>query len=137
MDSLASTVAALNGGLLILVDEYDQPGRETLLRFLPQHGGNIYPSVKAQLKSSFPNYFGFFAVVKTSLEVVRGSKVWMMGITPVVISEITGLVVMPLTFDEDLADAVGLRDDDVRGMLAKFINILPSTTVKKKELQNC
>ena len=130
MDSLASTVGALNGRLLILVDEYDQPGRETLLRFLPQHGGNIYPSVKAQLKSSSPNYLGFFAVVKTS-------KVWMMGITPIVISEITGLVVMPLTFDEELADAVGLRDDDVRGMLAKFINVLPSTTVKKKELQNC
>eukprot|EP00550_Attheya_septentrionalis_P010088 CAMPEP_0198301718 /NCGR_PEP_ID=MMETSP1449-20131203/52675_1 /TAXON_ID=420275 /ORGANISM="Attheya septentrionalis, Strain CCMP2084" /LENGTH=178 /DNA_ID=CAMNT_0044003859 /DNA_START=484 /DNA_END=1020 /DNA_ORIENTATION=- len=116
MDSLALAIAALNGHLLILIDEYDQPVRESLLRFLPQHGGNIYQSVKAQLKSLFPNSFRFFTVVETSLEVVRDSKNWMMGITPIGISEVTGLVVMPLTFDEDLADAVGVRDDDVCSM---------------------
>eukprot|EP00978_Attheya_sp_CCMP212_P024601 scaffold77535_cov60-Attheya_sp.AAC.2 len=119
MDSLALAVAALNGSLLILVDEYDQPECEALLRFLPQHGGDIYQSIKAQLKSLFPNYFGFFTAVKTSLEVVRYSNIWMMGITPIGISEVTGLVVMPLTFDENLADAVGVRDDDVRGMLSE------------------
>jgi hypothetical protein len=119
MDSLALAIAALNGHLLILIDEYDHPVHEALLRFLPQHGGDTYQSANVQLKSLFPNYFGFFTAVKTFLEVVRDSKNWMMGITPIGISEVTGLVVMPLTFDEDLADAVGVRDDDVRGMLSE------------------
>jgi hypothetical protein len=51
--NLAATIKALKGSLLILVDEYDQPVREALLRFAPSHSSVIYTQAKRELKTVF------------------------------------------------------------------------------------
>lgn len=45
------------------------------------------------------------------------SKIWLTGITPISIREMTGLIVKDLTFTEEMNDDVGLREADVTIML--------------------
>jgi hypothetical protein len=104
--------------LLFLVDEYELPIREGLLRFIPLHGRNLYNSVEKKIRSTFAEYFDFFTAVKVSLEQLNHAKIFLTGITPIGIKEImSGLPVISLTFEEDMADAVGLTEENVNGML--------------------
>ena len=114
---LYKAVKAQKGRLLILVDEYDRPVREGLLHLIPSHSETLYERVKSDIQACFRSYFGFFQAVKTLLEGLDHSKIWLTGIMPIGISEMTGLHVTRLTFHEDMADAVGLTESNVRQML--------------------
>eukprot|EP00980_Cylindrotheca_fusiformis_P022424 scaffold9290_cov107-Cylindrotheca_fusiformis.AAC.2 len=115
--TLGNAIQLEKGRLLILVDEYDQPVREGLLQLIPFHGKQLYESAKHQIKSCFQNYFSFFRAVKVLLEHVSNAKVWLTGITPIRIKEMSGLNVTSLAFKANMADAVGLTEADVKGML--------------------
>mmetsp|Transcript_6783 Transcript_6783/g.18959 ORF Transcript_6783/g.18959 Transcript_6783/m.18959 type:complete len:637 (-) Transcript_6783:946-2856(-) len=117
IESLGNAIQFEKGRLLILVDEYDQPVREGLLRLIPFHGKQLYESAEHQIKSSFQNYFSFFRAVKVLLEIVSPSKIWLTGITPIGIKEMSGLNIAVVTFKANMADAVGLTENDVKGML--------------------
>eukprot|EP00978_Attheya_sp_CCMP212_P036218 scaffold162707_cov45-Attheya_sp.AAC.2 len=114
--NLAAAIQSLKGSLLILVDEYDQPVREALLRFAPSHSSGLYAQTKAELKTVFQHYFSFFRAIKPILNSIE-SKMWLTGITPISISEMSGLFVKDLTFNPRMNDAVGLREADVTSML--------------------
>jgi Predicted AAA-ATPase len=114
---LFKAVKAEKGRLLILVDEYDRPVREGLLQLIPSHAETLYEHVRSEIRACYRNYFGFFRAVKTLLEGLPQSKIWLTGITPIGISEMSGLNVTRLTFNDDMADAVGLTESDVRQML--------------------
>jgi hypothetical protein len=131
--TLAGAVRSLKGSLLILVDEYDQPVREALLKFLPSHSDGLYAIVKDQMKAVFLNYFNFFSAVKPIVQDGRNGKIWMTGITPVSIEVMSGLAVDDLTFDGKVSDAVGLRVEDVRGMLEIVHEQLPFDYDDEKE----
>lgn len=77
------------------------------------------------MKATFGEYFAFFRAVKTSLENVDHAKIILAGITPIGIKEMSGLTVTSLTFEEDMADAVGLTENNVRDMLASVHDIEP------------
>jgi hypothetical protein len=116
VSNLATAIKALKGSLLILVDEYDQPVREALLRFAPSHSSGLYAQAKTELKTVFKHYFSFFRAVKPILRLIK-SKIWLTGITPISIREMSGLLVKDLTFTKEMNDAVGLREADVKIML--------------------
>lgn len=103
--------------MLILVDEYDQPVREGLLHLIPDHGRILYETVVTKIKSLFVSYFAFFRAVKVALEHIDSAKIMLTGIIPIGIKEMSDLALVSLTFEESMADAVGLTETDVRGML--------------------
>lgn len=131
--NLASAVGLENGSLLILVDEYDQPVREALLRFVPLHSDGLYDEAKKDLKTVFDNYFSFFRAVKPILTGTDTRvKMWLTGITPISIREMTGLIIEDMTFDPRMYDAVGLREADVRTMLEEVDSVLAFTDAGEK-----
>ena len=115
--TLGTAVQQDKGRLLILVDEYDQPVREGLLHLIPLHGERLYGRVQQQIKSCFSEYFAFFRSVKVLLEEVSHAKIWLTGITPIGIREMSGLNIEDLTYQAHMADAVGLTEADVDRML--------------------
>ena len=115
--ALGNAMQLEKGRLLILVDECDQPVREGLLQLIPFHGKQLYESAKHQIKSCFQNYFSFFRAVKVLLELVSNAKTWLTGMTPICIKEMSGLNVTSLAFKANMADAVGLAEADVKGVL--------------------
>jgi hypothetical protein len=125
MSTLSNAVLRVNGRLLILVDEYDQPFREGLLRLIPEHGDKLYESVRAEIKKAFCNYFAFFGAVKDILEELSCAKIWLTGITPIGIREMSGLNVKTVTFQRSMANAVGLTEADVSNMLDSVHNHTP------------
>jgi hypothetical protein len=123
--ALTSAVELVDGRLLFIVDEYDLPIRDVLLRLMPLHSRNLHDRVKKKIRSTFEVYFSFFRTVKVSLEHLRHAKIFLTGITPVRILEMGGLAAVSVTFDEDMADAVGLREDDVHDMLVHVNKYAP------------
>ncbi|KAL3905427.1 MAG: hypothetical protein SGILL_009681, partial [Bacillariaceae sp.] len=117
ISNLGFAVQKEKGRLLILVDEYDQPVREGLLQLIPHHGESLYDSIQQEIKLYFSDYFSFFRSVKALLAEVVHSKIWLTGITPIGIGEMSGLNIVDLTYQAHMADAVGLREADVERML--------------------
>ena len=115
--TLGTAVQQDKGRLLILVDEYDQPVREGLLQLIPLHGERLYERIQQQIKPCFSEYFAFFRSVKVLLEEVSHAKIWLTGITPIGIREMSGLNIEDLTYQAHMADAVGLTEADVEHML--------------------
>ena len=116
------------GRLLILVDEYDQPIREGILSLMPQHSAGLYAKIKAKItKDCFPNYFGFFSAVKVALDdhAVEPLKIWLTGILPIAIKEMSGLNVVHITFSHAMANAVGLTNRDVQRMMDQVNDKVP------------
>lgn len=114
-----------DGRLLILVDEYDQPIREGLLTLIPKHHAGLYANVKAKMKGCYRNYFVFFGAVKVALDRVGCGKIWLTGILPIGIKEMSGLNVKNITFDHEMANAVGLTDGHVQQMLNQVDKTTP------------
>jgi len=125
VSALALAVELVDGRLLFLIDEYDLPIRNVLLRLMPLHSRKLYDRVKKNIRSTFDEYFSFFRTVKVALEHLRHAKIFLTGITPVRILEMDGLAAVPVTFDEDMADAVGLKEDDVHDMLVHVNRYAP------------
>ena len=115
----------VGGRLLILVDEYDQPIREGLLPLIPHHGPELYQRVKEKLDLIFPSYFGFFRAVKVALDEMPHAKIFLTGILPIAIKEMSGLPLRVVTFESFMGDAVGLTDEDVRNMLDRVDQYAP------------
>ena len=118
ISNLACSINAVCGRLLILVDEYDQPIREGLLRLIPNRDAGLYASIKTRIsKDYFPNYFGFFGAIKVVLDRGMRAKIWLTGILPIGIKEMSGLNLVHTTFSDKMANAVGLTNNDVQRML--------------------
>lgn len=100
IDNLSTAVQLSQGRLLILVDEYDQPVREGLLRLIPNHGRILYEIVVKKIKSLFGSYFAFFRAVKVALEQLDCAKIMLTGTTPIGIKQMSGLTLVSLTFEE-------------------------------------
>ena len=124
---LTRSVNKACGRLLVLVDEYDQPIREGLLSLIPQHGAGLYANVKSKIcRDYYPSYFGFFRAIKVALD--QGGiplKIWLTGILPIGIKEMSGLNVVYITFSDQMANAVGLANSDVQRMLDQVHEKVP------------
>lgn len=103
--------------LLFLVDEYDKPIRETLFDFI----GEKHPNIRKEMQQAFKTYCSFFSNCKSASNNYCNIKAWATGITPVGLKLISNFNYKELTFDGKFADAVGLRDADVRVMLEEAI----------------
>ena len=130
IDTLVSTLhlavkSVPNGRLLILVDEYDQPMREGLLPLIPHHGPDLYKRVKKQLRMIFPSFFGFFRAIKAALDEMSHAKIFLTGILPIAIEEMSGLPIKVVTFEPFMANAVGSTDEDVQNMLDRVHQYAP------------
>ncbi|CAB9507009.1 unknown protein [Seminavis robusta] len=115
--TLGTAVQQDKGCLLILVYEYDQPVCEDLLQLIPLHGERLYERIQQQIKLCFSEYFAFFRSVKVLLEEVSHAKIWLTGITPIGIREMSGLNIEDLMYQAHMVDAVGLTEVDVERML--------------------
>eukprot|EP00550_Attheya_septentrionalis_P003234 CAMPEP_0198286428 /NCGR_PEP_ID=MMETSP1449-20131203/5515_1 /TAXON_ID=420275 /ORGANISM="Attheya septentrionalis, Strain CCMP2084" /LENGTH=601 /DNA_ID=CAMNT_0043984165 /DNA_START=102 /DNA_END=1907 /DNA_ORIENTATION=+ len=127
LQRLGSAVQKVNNQakLLVLVDEYDQPIREVLLGMLNHRHVAPYAQIEMKLKSAYPNYIGFFKACKWLTQALPASKVWLTGITPIALNVLSGFTPKNLMFDEDIADAIGLLDDDVDRMLDEVHEFMP------------
>lgn len=125
---LEHIVAALrkvdkNAILMILLDEYDAPIREVIFDMLEnRQGGHDFEN---KLKNTYANYVGFFKTCKTMAKRLPNSKVWLTGVTPIALDVLSGFNPDILTFDESVANAVGLLDADVDSMLEKVHQAMP------------
>jgi hypothetical protein len=102
------------------MDEYDQPMREILLDMLasgPRPSADNILSMETRLKNVYPEYTGFFKACKTILRILPHTKTWVIGITPLALSLLSGFNPDVLAFNPALADVVGLCDEDVDRML--------------------
>ena len=118
--------------LLVLVDEYDQPIREVLLDMLENRHETPYAQIERKVKQAYPNYIGFFKACKVVAGILPKSKVWLTGITPIALNVLSGFSPEILTFDEEMADAVGLLDEDVDRMLDEVHEFMPFQDDREK-----
>jgi hypothetical protein len=102
--------------LLVLVDEYDKPVREVLLDLMCTPGGVAHSDLLQQLKQKYRNYIGFFDNCKVAYAQID-LKVWVTGITPIGLGILSSFSPTDLTFDMDMADAVGFLDADITRMM--------------------
>jgi hypothetical protein len=114
--------------LLVLVDEYDKPVRDVLFDRI----GSRMINVRAALKKQYSQYVSFFDNCKSAGTLDIEIKTWATGITPVGLSLITGFKYDDLTFDESMADAVGLLDEDVSRMLDAVHEYTPFQDAQQK-----
>jgi hypothetical protein len=122
LEKLARAVETIkpDAVLFVLVDEYDQPMREILLDMLAPEAHPVADNILStdiRLKSAYPEYTGFFKACKTISSILPHTKTWLTGITPLALPLLSGFIPDVLAFDPDLADVVGLRDEDVDHML--------------------
>jgi hypothetical protein len=138
LNILAQSIATFNDGapkptLLVLVDEYDKPIRDVLFGLI----GSKTRTFRTTLQEKYHHYVNFFDNCKSLRSMEVNIKTWVTGITPVGLSLITGFKYEDLTFKESMADAVGLLDADVDGMLdavhqqAPFQNLQEKAAVRK------
>eukprot|EP00978_Attheya_sp_CCMP212_P035257 scaffold152182_cov43-Attheya_sp.AAC.2 len=106
LEKLAWAVKSIDpdAHFFVLVDEYDQP----------MHG---IPGMETLLKNAYPEYTGFFKACNTISSILHKSKTWLTGITPLALPLLSGFSPDVLAFHPDLADVVGLCDEDVDRML--------------------
>lgn len=105
--------------LVVLVDEFDRPLRDTLLRILD----NEFQQV--EIKNHCPNYRNFFSSCKAAGQSQQLNRVLVTGVLPILLDLISEFKPTILTFKDDMADAVGLRDEDVDRMLDRVNSTEP------------
>ena len=103
--------------LLLLIDEYDKPIRDVLFDFI----GSKIPDVRQKMKACYAQYVNLFDNCKSSSSNDMKVNAWVTGITPVGLTLISGFRYVDLSFQENMADAVGLRHSDVSRMLQAAI----------------
>ena len=103
--------------LLLLIDEYDKPIRDVLFDFI----GSKIPDVRKKMKACYAQYVNLFDNCKSSSSNDMKVNAWVTGITPVGLTLISGFRYVDLSFQENMADAVGLRHSDVSSMLQAAI----------------
>jgi hypothetical protein len=118
LNMLAQSIATATVGdqkptLLVLVDEYDKPIRDVLFGLIDSNT----PASRTTLQKKYHHYVNFFDNCKSLRSVEVNIKTWVTGISPVGLSLITGFQYQDLSFEESMADAVGLLDADVDRML--------------------
>ena len=129
---LAEAVAAYsatNGTdefLVVLVDEFDRPLRDTLFRMLNQFEKN-------NVMDQCPHYRSFFSACKVVGQKQKSNKVWVTGVLPIALDLICDFKPVTVTFSEDMLDAVGLRDDDVDKMLREVHTAEPFADKEEME----
>ena len=116
-----SKINQTNEFLVVLVDEYDEPLRNTLMFLLEQ----IDQFDEKTVIDFCPHYMSFFKSCKTVGQALPENKVWVTGVLPIALDLISGFKPENLTFDENLLNAVGLRDQDVDKMLRLVHDALP------------
>lgn len=116
-----SKINHTNEFLVVLVDEYDEPLRNTLMFLLEQ----IDQFDRSTVIDFCPHYVSFFRACKTVGQALPENKVWVTGVLPIALDLISGFKPENLTFDENLLNAVGLRDQDVDKMLQLVHDALP------------
>eukprot|EP00977_Amphora_coffeiformis_P012552 scaffold3127_cov117-Amphora_coffeaeformis.AAC.1 len=95
--------------LVVLVDEYDRPLRETLFRLLAETDGDTKSEVTAHCRNyTHAKYVG----QASSL-----NKVLVTGVLPIVMDVISEFNPQNMTFEPEMLDSVGLADADVDYML--------------------
>ena len=104
-----STTNVRKEGFMVLVDEYDRPLRETLFHLFEN-------STKSAVAPHCPHYISFFNTCKSVGE-VSGNMVWLTGVVPIALDLICEFKPKNMTFTKSMAEAVGLRDEDVDRML--------------------
>ena len=115
--------------LMVLVDEYDQPLRETLFLLL-------YQFDKSDVVRYCPNYVSFFQACKLVGQMKPSyNKVWVTGVTPIALDLISGFKPTNMTFDAVLLDAVGLRAEDVDSMLERVNEVEPFVDDQRERLR--
>jgi hypothetical protein len=119
--------------LLVLVDEYDQPVREVVLAMLENRDGAPYEQIEQKMKKAYPNYTGFFKACKVMAGLLPSSKTWLTGITPIALNVLSWFNPEVLTFNENMADMVGLMDEDVDRMLDRVHAFRPFKDDEEKE----
>jgi hypothetical protein len=83
-------------------------------------GTDGIPGMETRLKNAYPEYSGFFKACKTISGILHNSKTWLTGIAPLALLALpllSGFSPDVLAFHPDLADVVGLCDEDVDRML--------------------
>jgi len=116
--------------LMVLVDEYDRPVRETLFRLLL----SLETDVKASMVPNCPNYVDFFSACKVVGGKLPGNRVWVTGVVPIVLDIISDFNPENLTFQSEMSDALGLREEDVNRMLNCVHSAEPFNSEEEKEL---
>ena len=132
--ALTTAVRHVGGRLLFLVDEYDLPIRNAVLQFLPQRSQIQYTEIRDTMRRVFSNYFSFFRSCKATLDVHPHAKLFLTGVTPIGIREMSGLNVKVLTFDPAMADAVGLTEADVGRMINNVHDAVPFKDDEERDL---
>ena len=94
-------------------------------------GSSVYETVKAAITTIYANYFAFFNAVKVAVETSQ-TKIWLTGVTPIGIKKMSGLNVARVSFHKDLADAVGLTEDDINKMLIEVNPFKTENMTKQK-----
>lgn len=114
--------------LLVLVDEYDKPVRELLIRMIGTDGEKGWEDYRTQMV----NYRSFFAVCKDIVENkdrgysgLKDVKVWITGVIPVALNLISGYNPTAYTFREKFASAIGVLGKDVDSYLNTIHQYLP------------
>ena len=114
--------------LLVLVDEYDKPVRELLIRMIGTDGEKGWEDYRTQMV----NYRSFFAVCKDIVENkdrgfsgLKDVKVWITGVIPVALNLISGYNPRAYTFREAFASAIGVLGEDVESYLNTIHQYLP------------
>jgi hypothetical protein len=116
--------------LLVLVDEYDKPIHDVLFGLLDTNPDT--PALRATLQQNFDHYVNFFDNCKSLRSLKVDIKTWVTGISPVGLSLIIGFQYEDLTFDESMANAVGLLDADVDRMLDVVHQQAPFQNLQEK-----
>lgn len=96
--------------LMVLVDEYDKPIRETLFQLLNQFS-------KTNVVGHCKNYVSFFKACKVVGQSKLKNTVWVTGVLPLALDLISEFKPQNMTFDAELLDSLGLREEDVDKML--------------------
>ena len=99
--------------LVVLVDEFDRPLRETLFLLLADTSGFD----KFRVTEYCPHYISFFDSCKVVGQTSAGNKVLVTGVLPIVMDLISEFKPRNLTFNGNMLDSVGLTDADVDHML--------------------
>jgi hypothetical protein len=123
--------------LLILLDEYDAPVRDSLL---PLVGSNLdYVAVRQAYSDNFEQYCALMNSFK-AITAMTGitTKVWITGISPVGFNLLGRVFPVDLTWDPVFADAVGLLEGDVERILdaAEKIAYAGDTTTSEEYKKN-
>eukprot|EP00546_Thalassionema_frauenfeldii_P001440 CAMPEP_0178932474 /NCGR_PEP_ID=MMETSP0786-20121207/22631_1 /TAXON_ID=186022 /ORGANISM="Thalassionema frauenfeldii, Strain CCMP 1798" /LENGTH=381 /DNA_ID=CAMNT_0020609757 /DNA_START=188 /DNA_END=1335 /DNA_ORIENTATION=- len=94
---------------MILVDEYDQPLRDTLFELL------LDQPCKEDVVKFCPNYVSFFSILK-SVGQISGNSVWVTGVVPIALDLISNFKAENMTFNDlDMVPPKDWDDEDGYG----------------------